>query len=1535
MSGQPAARKGDRVAKGKIVQGSRTVLIGSQGGIACSECPGGITVSSPVNPQIGAKVLLGEEDLDFALPGALPLVWQRRYSSYVNPSHGAACGLLGYGWRLWHELSVALQEDSTLLFDANGRVITFDEPLPPGGQLYSASEGLWLLRGGGSGGDGKDAGTAPWASDARWRHIAPALARSADTILAASGNGDTLWHLGTVPTQAPPGGATDRWRLLAVSDRLGRIQRYQYSDGSQRDATHSRPLPLGMLVALIDGAGRHYRLRQQRIHNGKKAQDPHALWGADDGWRLVSVELFQDPVTPLRGSITLVRYGYSDEGDLVTVHNRANALVRTFQWDHHRISAHRIAQGPWHHYRYESKAPGARVIEHSNQEGLGYRFDYQPLPDSPQGLPRASTRVSDSLGRVETYHFEGAPGLSRLVAHDKADGSRWLQAYDAFGRLTCSTDPLARSTYLRRDGQGRITGMQLPGGGSTQQHYDDATGRLLHSTDAAGACTRYQYDQWGRVTQTTQADGSYERYHYPSPSESPLHCDSPLRIEDAHGASKRLSWSNAGQLLSYTDCSGHTSHYRYDRYGALAETTDARGVPERYLRDEQGRLVAIEWQGPLVERYHYNEAGHLVRIDPAQKTDSPPSAGHADQAGPADHSIHLSYDLWGRLLQRSQGGLSISLEYDSAGRLTRLVNENGAQSRFAWDTQDRLVLEEGFDQRLQRYQWDAAGQLRTSSDGNAMHQSTTRYTWDSSARLAQRQWPATAHAPAQTHHYQWNAAGQLTAASVWLQPVSAEDAGQPLPAQLQSQISLQRDALGRITGEVQQLYRSDSNGHPAPSAALEYEHRISHGLDALGNRQHSHLQGLGTIAWQRYGAGHVHGLQHNGNTLVDMERDALHRETRRSLGAPGQADGPTPIQVQRQWDSLGRLSTTATQGLQLPTSADPAAPPLALHLVGQIAGRRYRYDALGQLSDIEQAGAGGQPAQLLRYAYDTAGRLRASAEGLRPTSMQEWRTDPAGNRLPGPAPSADNPGSDSQQWAAQVHAHWRQESFNLLGLGHLAAYQRGPVKQWDDNRIGYSSDCVWRYDEFGRRIEQLQSLATNAQGQPQRSRQELRYDGNHQLIEVHTAYSDGRPAQQLRYTYDALGRRLSKKSSTAAAEHTSYYGWDGERLIHTEHLRPGPDSPDGQPCRHIEHTIYEDGSFTPLVRLSTTAQLSEHQQPPLLLRALQAGMAGGDSSDGDSGSGGNSEADDSNTQALALMQSMLSAMPASMQEQAEQNMQQALQSTAMPASSAFMGETAQRGAQLLQGMREQLQRQQQQAHARIATHYYHCDHLGTPLALTDSKGQIAWAARLDPWGNVLDEYDPHGIGQPMRLPGQIHDLETGLYYNRHRYYDPQVGGYITQDPIGLAGGTNKSKYPLNPMMWIDPLGLDPTQPPARGPDLGKTKDWWDKAQDILSWKENVEKGREIKKEQDILMCKAEKEISDRVENDQLTPEAAKLALAAKKLSIYADGPISAAVENIQSGFIVNSQISYGYYTSPSRNCVDLLQSTHPTFDFFK
>ncbi|EKG0403970.1 RHS repeat-associated core domain-containing protein [Salmonella enterica subsp. enterica serovar Idikan] len=69
-------------------------------------------------------------------------------------------------------------------------------------------------------------------------------------------------------------------------------------------------------------------------------------------------------------------------------------------------------------------------------------------------------------------------------------------------------------------------------------------------------------------------------------------------------------------------------------------------------------------------------------------------------------------------------------------------------------------------------------------------------------------------------------------------------------------------------------------------------------------------------------------------------------------------------------------------------------------------------------------------------------------------------------------------------------------------------------------------------------------------------------------------------------------------------------------------------------------------------------------------------------------------------------------------------------------------------------------------------------------------------------GNLSGEENPAYLEQVIRLPGQQYDEESGLYYNRHRYYNPGQGRYITQDPIGLSGGLNPYTYPLNPVVNI-------------------------------------------------------------------------------------------------------------------------------------
>ena len=103
------------------------------------------------------------------------------------------------------------------------------------------------------------------------------------------------------------------------------------------------------------------------------------------------------------------------------------------------------------------------------------------------------------------------------------------------------------------------------------------------------------------------------------------------------------------------------------------------------------------------------------------------------------------------------------------------------------------------------------------------------------------------------------------------------------------------------------------------------------------------------------------------------------------------------------------------------------------------------------------------------------------------------------------------------------------------------------------------------------------------------------------------------------------------------------------------------------------------------------------------------------------------------------------------------------------------------------------------------------DHLGTPVEAYDEEGRKVWERELDIYGRVKTGRKDTGEKNiiPFRFQGQYEDEETGLYYNRFRYYDPQQGQYTQQDPIGLAGGNpTLYGYVYDTLKEIDPFGLD-------------------------------------------------------------------------------------------------------------------------------
>jgi RHS repeat-associated protein len=104
------------------------------------------------------------------------------------------------------------------------------------------------------------------------------------------------------------------------------------------------------------------------------------------------------------------------------------------------------------------------------------------------------------------------------------------------------------------------------------------------------------------------------------------------------------------------------------------------------------------------------------------------------------------------------------------------------------------------------------------------------------------------------------------------------------------------------------------------------------------------------------------------------------------------------------------------------------------------------------------------------------------------------------------------------------------------------------------------------------------------------------------------------------------------------------------------------------------------------------------------------------------------------------------------------------------------------------------------------TTYYHADGLGSIVAKTNSSGTVTLTRRYDAWGNLELGATTAGYA----FTGREWDPETGLYYYRARYYDPKIGRFISEDPIGFDGGdANLYAYVLgNPTRWGDPRGLE-------------------------------------------------------------------------------------------------------------------------------
>ncbi|HHF9095382.1 TPA: RHS repeat-associated core domain-containing protein, partial [Escherichia coli] len=528
-----------------------------------------------------------------------------------------------------------------------------------------------------------------------------------------------------------------------------------------------------------------------------------------------------------------------------------------------------------------------------------------------------------------------------------------------------------------------------------------------------------------------------------------------------------------------------------------------------------------------------------------------------------------------------------------------------------------------------------------------------------------------------------------------------------------------------------------------------------------GERQTVHHPQTEALLWQ-HETRHAYNAQGLANRCIPDSLPAVEWLTYGSGYLAGMKLGDTPL-VEYTRDRLHRETLRRFGRYELTTAYTPAGQLQSQHLNSLLSDRDYTWNDNGELIRISS------PRQTRSYSYSTTGRLT----GVHTTAANldiriPYATDPAGNRLPDPELHPDS-----------------------------------TLSMWPDNRIARDAHYLYRYDRYGRLTEKTDLIPEGGIRTDDERTHRYHYDSQHRLVHyTRTQYAE--PLVESRYLYDPLGRRVAKRvwrrerdltgwMSLSRKPQVTWYGWDGDRLTTIQNDRT-----------RIQ-TIYQPGSFTPLIRVETATGEQAKTQRRSLADTLQ--QSGGED-------GGSVVFPPVLVQMLDRLESEILA------DRVSEESRRWLASCGLTV--------------------EQMQNQMDPVYTPARKiHLYHCDHRGLPLALISTEGATAWCAEYDEWGNLLNEENPHQLQQLIRLPGQQYDEESGLYYNHHRYYDPLQGRYITQDPIGLKGGWNFYQYPLNPVQYIDSMGLaskyghlnnggygarpnkPPTPDPSKLPDIAK------------------------------------------------------------------------------------------------------------------
>ncbi|WP_332846084.1 RHS repeat-associated core domain-containing protein [Pseudomonas lactucae] len=815
------------------------------------------------------------------------------------------------------------------------------------------------------------------------------------------------------------------------------------------------------------------------------------------------------------------------------------------------------------------------------------------------------------------------------------------------------------------------------------------------------------------------------------------------------------AYDDLGRLVSATNAVGESEVYRYDDQHVILERGLAGGASFFWEWEKTGKAARCvrHWASfsQMDTRYVWGDDGRVTvhNVDGSQEVYVHDDRARLVQRVDPDGAEHFkSYDNKGRLtVEQDPLGAVTAYQYDDAGRLVAVFPGEDEPTSYEHDNGFVWVVRRG--EALWKYERNDQGDVirKTDPDGTS-----TDYSYNKYGQLTEVWYPD--HS---CHRLLWNERGQLLEEQLpngGIKRYRYDDLGRQIARE---------DEQGALT-----QYQWDSVGR-----------LIRIVLPGGATREYSYNP-YGKITAERDELGHVTRYEY---------ADGLHLISRRI-----NADG---TQVKYRYDNARLLLTEIENEIGETYRFNYHANGLIQQEIG-FDGQRtaYVYDLNGNLQEKTEHGDDGR--QLVTvYQRDHAGRLVRKT--LPDGSKVDYAYDRQGNLL----------SVDDGHWALayeydpQNRLTAEHQGWGTLRYGYDACGQLQHLRLPDNNRLVFNHAKGGHLATVELNGTLLTSHLFKAGQEHQRQQGQLlshyHYDDQHRL-HAHTITQQENYVYQRHYDYDPSGN-LTRLNDTRKGEH--HYRYDPlNRLTHADHSqdqqehfahtpagnllmqdRPGPDIVAGNRLMIQGDRHYDYDAFGNLIR---ERRGKGHQLVTEYRYDCQHRLIGITQPNGQTAS---YRYDPFGRRISKTVEGITT-------EFFWQGDKLIAEHHADRHRSYLYEPDSFRPLALLEGF----------GPSETKSYHYQLDHLGTPQELTAPDGEIVWSAHYRAYGEI-SRLAVGKVDNPLRFQGQYFDPESGLHYNRHRYYNPDIGRYLTPDPVKLAGGINAYQYVPNPTGWVDPLGL--------------------------------------------------------------------------------------------------------------------------------